>query len=541
MPAEPHHRTASSLSALLLAAALVLAGCGGGGGGSPQPQPPQPPPDPQFRITNLSPFAPGCDRSSAIGTLYVNAEVEPFVAVNPVNPNNVVAVWQQDRWSNGASRGVRAGASLDGGRTWTASSAPFSRCTGGSPANGNDFERASDPWVSFGPDGTVHQIAIALTGVSQSPASSGAVLVARSTDGGLTWEPPIALIRDLGPAFNDKESITADPYDARFVYAVWDRLEGLLGPTLFARSTDSGRTWEPARAVYDPGPSKQTINNQLVVLPDGTLVVFFTRLVAVSPTISTATLAVIRSTDKGLTWSAPITISPVQVRGVTDPQSGLAIRDGATLGSISAGRNGVLAAVWQDSRFSGGARDGVAFSRSGDGGLTWTTPVQLNRDPSVPAFLPAVHVRNDGTIGVTYFDFRSNTGDPSLLTDYWLTQSSDGVTWRETRIAAAFDYTVAPFAVGYFLGDYMGLASVGTTFLPVYGLANTGDLANRTDIFSTLAATVGSATAKARPEGEPAVAGPAREPLEPTPELAAAFTASVRTAIERRRIGGSGR
>jgi hypothetical protein len=533
----PRRRAAARMPALALAAALAVVACsGGGGGGSPQPPPPPPPPpDPQFRITGVSPFAPGCDGVLPTGTVYVNAEVEPFVAVNPVNPGNVVAVWQQDRWSDGAARGIRAGASFDGGRTWTASTVPFSRCTGGSPANGNDYQRASDPWVSFGPDGTVYQIAIAVSGASQTLGSSGAVLVARSIDGGLTWEPPIALIRDIGLPFNAKESLTADATDARFVYAVWDRLEGLLGPTLFARSTDSGRTWEPARVIYDPGPNQQTINNQLVVLPDGTLVVFFTRLVAVTPTIATATLAVIRSTDKGLTWSAPIVVSPVQVRGVTDPQSGTPIRDGATLGSISAGHNGVIAAVWQDSRFSGGARDGVALSRSSDGGLTWTVPVQLNREPSVPAFLPAVHVRGDGTIGVTYYDLRSNTSEASLLTDYWLTQSSDGVTWRETRIAAAFDYAFAPFARGYFLGDYMGLSSTGTTFLPVYGLANTGDTVNRTDIFATLASTVG--TAKALPEGEPAVAGPPREPLEPTPELARAFAASVNTAIERRRVG----
>ena len=74
--------------------------------------------------------------------------------VGPGNPNHLVAAWQQDRWSNGAARGLRSAVSYDGGRTWTASAAAFTRCTGGTPANGGDYERASDPWAAIGPGGT---------------------------------------------------------------------------------------------------------------------------------------------------------------------------------------------------------------------------------------------------------------------------------------------------------------------------------------------------------------------------------------------------
>jgi hypothetical protein len=46
----------------------------------------------------------------------------------------------------------------------------------------------------------------------------------RSSDGGLSWEPAVHLITDpVGRFLNDKNSITADPNDANFVYAVWDR------------------------------------------------------------------------------------------------------------------------------------------------------------------------------------------------------------------------------------------------------------------------------------------------------------------------------
>src|SRR5512143_2664733 len=94
------------------------------------------------------------------GTNYVNAEVEPRVAVNPTNPSNIVAVYQQDRWSNGGAHGLVTAVSHDGGATWSRTFAHFSLCSGGTTANGGGYERTSDPWVSFSPTGEAYQIAI---------------------------------------------------------------------------------------------------------------------------------------------------------------------------------------------------------------------------------------------------------------------------------------------------------------------------------------------------------------------------------------------
>src|SRR5436305_1685036 len=35
------------------------------------------------------------------GTNYPNTEIEPWIAANPTDPKNVLAGWQQDRWSGG--------------------------------------------------------------------------------------------------------------------------------------------------------------------------------------------------------------------------------------------------------------------------------------------------------------------------------------------------------------------------------------------------------------------------------------------------------
>jgi len=58
-------------------------------------------------VSGPSPYA-SCSTAGQPGTNYVNAEVEPYVAVNPTTVGtskvNVIGVWQQDRWSNGGAQ-----------------------------------------------------------------------------------------------------------------------------------------------------------------------------------------------------------------------------------------------------------------------------------------------------------------------------------------------------------------------------------------------------------------------------------------------------
>ncbi len=441
------------------------------------------------------------------GTNYLNAEVEPWVAVNPANPSNIIGVYQQDRWSNGGARGLVASVTHDGGATWTRSWAPFSFCSGGNAANGGDFERASDPWVTFAPNGDAYQIAINFNGGFNF---DNAVTVSKSTDGGDTWSPLTTLIREADPlSFNDKESITADPFNANYVYAVWDRsrfpsdqasfnaLHGFSfrGDIWFSRTTNGGASWEPARPIFVPRANQFSIGNQIVVLPNGDLVDITFLAHGSSNQRSAWDVAVLRSTNRGVTWSSPIIVSGVQAVSVRDPETGQLIRTGDILPEIAVDRaSGALYAVWQDARFSipppGHAYAGIALSKSTDGGFTWTSPVQVNQRPDVQALTPSVEVGANGTVGVTYYDFRNNTSDPGTLpTDYFIVHSHDGgaTFGDEAHVAGPFDMKTAPRAGGFFVGDYEGLATIGNTFIPVFVQANSGNTANRTDVFETTA------------------------------------------------------
>ena len=125
--------------------------------------------------------------------------------------------------------------------------------------------------------------------------------------------------------------------------------------------------------------------------------------------------------------------------------------------------------------------------------LSWTAPASINGDQSVEAFEPGVHVRPDGTISVMYYDFRNNTSDANTLpTILWLAHSTDATTWHEGAVAGPFDLDTAPNAQGLFVGDYQGLSSMGNVIEPFFVITNSGNLNNRTDVFSAPAVSVTS-------------------------------------------------
>lgn len=476
----------------------LLAACGGGGG-SGQGTGPAPPPYSSVTLVQLSKsptFTAGCDGVAPEGTLYADTVAEPSVVANPANPMNLIAGWQQNRWSTGGSQGLNLAASFDGGTTWTLSNAAFSRCTGGAAGSAGDYARASDVWLTASPSGAVYALSLSFTGGALAPGSSSAMLVAASQDGGLSWSAPVALIKDGAQFFDDKGSITADPTDSSYVYVVWDRLSGpSAGPSYLALTPNGGTSWDAARLIYDPGAANQTLGNQIGVLPTGEVLDVFTELDTGAGGQTTALARLVRSSDHGTNWSLPVTIAELEPVGTSDPRTGQTVRDGADIVSVSVAPGGVLYVAWQDGRFAGGAHDGIALSHSSDGGMTWSPPVEVNADPSAQAFTPTVHVEASGVISVTYYDLRNDAFAPfgSLLADAWIVTSSDGTTFQETHLSGPFDLDLAPDSAGLFVGDYEALTSV-TGALPLYVQTDAGGPI-RSDAFMAFPAATAAASA----------------------------------------------
>jgi hypothetical protein len=441
------------------------------------------------RVSAASPFLPGCGGAGQSGVNHLGGEVEPYVAADPSDPNHFIVSWQQDRWSTGGSHGIATAVTFDAGKTWTNAVAPVSRCGGGGATA--DYERASNAWVTIDGAGKAYLGAISF----DDTTSRSAILVSRSDDGGKSWGQPTPIIVDdtLG-VLNDKQAITADPTDPARVYIVWDRVTAVndpdpadgVGPALFS-ALESDGSWSTPATIYDPGINAQTISNQLVVLPDGTLVDLFLHLTNLSQVVPDRGLEIATSQDHGATWSAPIAIAAAEDVGVFDKDASVAVRGGDFIPDIAVDpKAGILYVAWEDGRFSGGDHEGIALSVSVDKGQTWSTPAQVNGVASVPAFEPKVSVTSTGVVGVLYADLRNDkAGDGAFTTSYWLATSTDhGVHFTETQVGADFDLRGANFVGLYFLGDYQGLAPAGAGFLTLVA-ATTGDSSDPTDIFAS--------------------------------------------------------
>jgi hypothetical protein len=449
------------------------------------------------KVSGDDPYA-DCETPPTTGEInFPNTRVEPYVAANLAS-HNLIGIWQQDRWEFGGARGLVAAFSSDSGKSWGQTALPFSQCA---PA-GLAEERASDPWVSIGPDGTAYASAISFSFDSATPDTS--VVVVTSMDGGKTWLNLNVIKRDLmALAFNDKEAVTADPTIPGTAYVVWDRGGFGQGTSAwFAETRNAGVTWSSARNIHNTVHGEFTGGHQIVVDPNTHVLYDF---FGWTPPNSPADFAAfMKSTDGGATWSSPQKIAemmsvPViganaqqlirthdndraqilamlRARGVNVLSESVPVRAGFRAVAIDP-RAGQLYVVWEDARFSNMSYDEVAISTSTDGGATWSAPSRVNTPTGRVKFTPSVQVNREGVVAVTYYDFRNFRGQQDTLpTDYWITFSKNGGTSfeDEDHLAGSFNMLAAPFldGDGFFLGDYAGLGAIGNAFLPFFVQTN---------------------------------------------------------------------
>jgi hypothetical protein len=380
-------------------------------------------------------------------------QAEPHLAINPERDTHLLAGYQEGRFSGGGALALTYAVSFNGGKSWQEGLLP--RLT---KATGGRFDRASDPWVAFGPGNRAYYASLAYN--EGSDTSADGIYVSASEDGGLTWGDPVT-VHLGGSSFDDKEAIIVDtrsdsPYQGR-VYVAWDSPGGGRQPLLVSYSADEGRSYRSAVTVFDQNASIGAIP---VVGPGGVVHLIWLHAIG-----GTANMVAARSTDGGDTWSPPVLISNVRPVGVPGSRTG----EGIPSAAIDP-RNGAIYVVWQDNRFSPGT-DQVVLSVSRDGGLTWSAPKLVSDGPkNAASFTPAVAVTPDGVVGVAYYTFRN---DPSrrVLVDEYLAISRDGGQkfGKSVRVSSSsWDLRWAAVARGFFLGDYQGLAAGRKMFYPLW-------------------------------------------------------------------------
>ena len=181
-------------------------------------------------------------------------------------------------------------------------------------------------------------------------------------------------------------------------------------------------------------------------------------------------MGVMRSSDAGLHWSAPVKIAPIRTAQLFVPDDHFPIRAEDYLPDIAIDpTNGDIYVVWSDGL--GTPIDKVVMAKSTDGGRHWSGPTVVSTGgPIVQSYNHSIEVTDDGTVVLTYWDDRNNVlGDGVATTDVWLRHSHNGAsTWEpEQHLYGPFNQYTAPISYfapgvprGLFLGDYMGLETI---------------------------------------------------------------------------------
>lgn len=411
-------------------------------------------------------------------------QAEPFVAANPEREGHLVAAYQEGRFFDGAARSLAFAVSTDGGRRWRRGLLPAV-----TTLNGGTFPRASDPWVAFGNGGRVYYASLLVDGgvLGDAPPRS-AIALSSSGDGGETWGDPVIVHQAGATEFNDKEVVVVDtrddsPYQGR-VYVAWVHLRSSSFNLVVSHSTDDGRSFSPPAAVRTDGVN---IGIMPVVGPGGVVHAVWEHATRLGPNRYTDLQIVSsRSEDGGLTWSEAVTVDSLGTYEVPDLRTG----EGLPSLAVDPG-NGNLYVAWTDDDFSPGVSQ-VLFSRSTDGGRTWSPRRRISGGPKKAAsFTPAVAVNGRGQVGVAFYSLRNDRSRRYLADEFIVFSNDGGRTFGPARrvSGATFDTRFAAVTFsGFFLGDYQGLAAGRQTFHPVWvGTSKTSRLdppARQSDVFT---------------------------------------------------------
>jgi hypothetical protein len=423
-------------------------------------------------ISGPSPFAAGCPGTPFDETNITGHELETAITVNPANPRNIIATWKQDVGPF-STRSDLVASSLDGGKTWARSTMPgLSRCTGGTAIAG------SDPWVSVGGDGTVYFSGVAADDVSTDPATN-AVDASHSGDGGRTWHTVATVTPPLQG--NDQDSITGSPTLPGHAYAAWAnfRFDFLTPNTIkFSRTSDGGVTWSPPVIMDEAGPFALDAVPKILVLPDGTLLAIF---VQADLATGIGTILAARSLDEGQTWLPAVEAGSKPVFEFFDPDFGDVLPQPG-YESAAVAPDGTVYIAFEDSRTTD--TGAIGLLRSEDGGLTWSSSSLPGVNAF--AFEPAIAVDSHGTVGVIWYDLRNDRlGDAAITADVWFAHSDDrGASWRQDHVAGPTDLRTAPLPHHNYVGEYQGLAALrGRGFAATFTLAAPFAQDGPTDIF----------------------------------------------------------
>ncbi|GEM_PF-365649 len=369
-----------------------------------------------------------------------NSQNETTIAGNYFNPYNLVG--GANDYRNGE---VDAGYyyTLDGGLTWN----------DGTLCCWANLDAQGDPAITADADGNFYYALISFDRYSPD----NGIYVCKSTDGGQSWGNPVAVVEhfnDPYAPFEDKEYIAADitnsPYHNN-IYVTWTSFDW-TNPILFSRSTNGGASFSSPIEISGYDDCQGSIP---AVGPNGEIYVAY--LAYSNP----PSIRLVKSTNGGISFGNEIYVSNVDE--LPSPLPPTYFRDNSFPSmavDISGGPyNGYIHIVWADYRNNDAD---IYYSRSTNGGNTWSTPRRLNDDQLMNGkdqFFPWISCDPDGNVHLFFYDRRDDNNN-ILINGYYTRSTDGGTTWSSNeRVTTASSDPNTDF-YGSFIGDYNGITSV---------------------------------------------------------------------------------
>ena len=289
-------------------------------------------------------------------------------------------------------------------------------------------------------DGSVHAVWMSVLTKTNSE-----IFYRRSDDAGQTWSTSVRLVTAEGRGVAPGIAASGDQ-----VHVVWkDKRHDDNGELYYVRSLDRGKTWsEPERLTNDEFRSSAPA---ISVHGDTVLIAWEDY----SMNNKRSDVEVLRSTDRGATWSGRESVAPA-VNGCPD---------------FTVDARGVIhtsLCSWDHSAESRGYNYEIYYRRSKDGGVTWDPRVRLTDDRVGDSRFPIV-AEGNGVVHIVWWDDRDDTssvheGYPPMRAEddhnfevYYKRSPDGGDTWEpDVRLTTDSKVGAEPTVAAH--GDHVYVA-----------------------------------------------------------------------------------
>lgn len=331
-----------------------------------------------------------------------------------------------------------------------------------------------DGVVAYGPNGELYYSTIA-----DDRNFTIFVGVAKSTNNGSTFSEvaDASTSADNDTDFQDKPWVGVDRSPTSSfkgnVYSTWTDFTQSNGSFInCSRSTNGGDSFKKPVAISAKDGTNIVQGSMSAVSPNGDLYVAYSD----RHTSTTGGISVAKSTDGGATFGAPKSVAHfIAIRTVT---GGGNVRTNSDPW-IVVDKNGVVHIAYDATPAPGSDRSDIFYTRSTDGGATFSAPKKVNDDgTSTTQIFPSIAAAADGTLGIKWWDRRNDAANDGL-TDVYMSISRDGgasfeKNFRVTNQNWVFGPVESGLASGYH-GDYDGIAADGNNFFLSWSDERNGD------------------------------------------------------------------